>query len=113
MADAVYINYEEGVKRVMNNAKFYVKMLGKFKDDNSLEVIDSALEAGDFEKAKVAAHTQKGLAGNLSLTELYLKSQELEDRFKNGVTDYELLKTVKEVHSQTLIEVEKVIAENG
>jgi len=36
MSDVVFINEEEGKKRVMNNGKFYAKLLAKFKADTNI-----------------------------------------------------------------------------
>jgi HPt (histidine-containing phosphotransfer) domain-containing protein len=114
MADeAVYINYDEGVKRVMNNAKLYVKLLTKFKTDTKLDDLDAALAAGDLEKAQTAAHTLKGVAANLSLTELYKQTLELETQIKAKAVVPDQFETVKTAFTRTLQEVEKVIVQNG
>jgi HPt (histidine-containing phosphotransfer) domain-containing protein len=71
MADEkVYVDEADGVKRVMNNLKLYMKLLAKFRNENNLDELNTLLKAGDLEKAQGAAHTIKGLAGNLSLVEL-------------------------------------------
>ena len=114
MADGVIlIDIEDGVKRVMNNKKLYTKLLLKFKDGTNLNDLDSALAAGDMEKSQNAAHTIKGLAANLSLSELYKQSLELETQIKTNAVNPGQLETVKSVFSQTLQEIEKVTAENG
>lgn len=111
--DVVYINFEEGLKRMMNNASFYAKMLTKFKEDKNLNNLDEALAAGDMEKAKIAAHTLKGVVSNLSLTELYKQALEIEAQIKANNVDPLRITVLKDVYSQTMIEVEKVIAQNG
>ena len=114
MADSViYIDFEEGVKRVMNNAKLYVKLLVKFKDDHSMNDLDSAMAAEDMGKAKAAAHTLKGLAANLSLTELWKQSLELETQIKSSSVNPNQITTLKNVYNQTLTEMDKVIAQHG
>jgi HPt (histidine-containing phosphotransfer) domain-containing protein len=111
MADAVYVNFAEGVKRVMNNAKFYVKMLSKFRADTKIDNLETAVASGDLEKAQAAAHTIKGLAANLSLTELFNQSLELENRIKAGSPGQEQMETVKTVFAATLREIDKILAE--
>lgn len=111
MADVVYINVDEGAKRVMNNTKLFVKLLGKFKEDQSLAQIESALSAGDTEAARNASHTLKGLAANLSLTELYKQVAELEGQIKAGSMNNDQITLVKNVYDQTIIEMDKVIAQ--
>ena len=112
MADGiVYINVEEGSKRVMNNTKLYAKLLNKFKADPSLGQINEALEKNDLASAQTLVHTLKGLAANLSLTELYKQSVELEAQIKAGSVDPRQVELFKSVHAQTLIETDKVIAQ--
>jgi len=111
MDDVVYIDVAEGIKRVMNNNKLYAKLLVKFKDDKNLAELDEALAAGDLAKAQASAHTLKGLAANLSLTELFKQSLEIETQIKSGSVNPEQLTTVKNVYAQTLIETDKVIAQ--
>jgi HPt (histidine-containing phosphotransfer) domain-containing protein len=111
--DVVYINVEEGTKRVMNNTKLYVKLLTKFKADTSVNEIEAALTAGDMEKAQVAAHTLKGLAANLSLMELFKQSLELETQIKAKAVNPDKLGVVKDTYTQTLTEIDKVITQDG
>jgi HPt (histidine-containing phosphotransfer) domain-containing protein len=113
MADIIYINFDEGLKRVMNNAKLYAKLLGKFKEDKSLEATETALAAGEMEKAQAAAHTLKGLSANLSLTELYKQVLELETQIKAKDVKDEQLQLVKKIYAETIPEVDKVIAQHG
>jgi HPt (histidine-containing phosphotransfer) domain-containing protein len=110
MADnIVYVNIEEGVKRLMNNTGLYAKLLNKFKEDTRLNELEAALNAGDLEKAKTAVHTLKGLAANLALTELHKQSIEIEAQIKAGQVNPGQINIVKNVYSQTLEEVDKVI----
>jgi HPt (histidine-containing phosphotransfer) domain-containing protein len=113
MADVIYVNFDEGVKRVMNNAKLYVKLLAKFKNDTRLDSLEAALAAGDMEKAQVEAHTVKGVAANLSLSGLFDQTLELETQIKARAVDPNQLETVKTVFAATLQEIEKVIAQNA
>ena len=110
--DVVYLDYADGIKRVMNNAKLYVKLLTKFRNDTKLDDLEAALAAGDMEKAQGAAHTVKGVAANLSLSELFKQSLELETQIKAKSVDPNQIETIKTVFSATLQEVDKVIAEN-
>jgi HPt (histidine-containing phosphotransfer) domain-containing protein len=111
--DVVLIDVAEGSKRVMNNNKLYAKLLGKFKDDSNLKEIEAALAAGDVEKAKNPAHTLKGLSANLSLTELYKQSVEIETQIKAGSVKPDQLAILKNVFTQTLAEIDKVVAQYG
>jgi len=109
--DIVYINVNEGLKRVMNNTKLFCNLLTKFKAYTHVNEIETSIAEGDIEKARVAAHTLKGLAANLSLAELYKQIAELEMHLKEGKKDTAQLVLVKEIHTQTLLEADKVIAQ--
>ena len=111
MADIVYINDEEGKKRVMNNGKLYAKLLTKFKTDTHLEDLIAFAGAQDWEKAQGAAHTIKGIAANLSLTELFNQSLDVETQIKAKSLNPESLENLKNCFAETLIHVEKVIAQ--
>jgi HPt (histidine-containing phosphotransfer) domain-containing protein len=111
--DVVYINVEDGSKRVMNNIKLYVKLLAKFKDDQSLTAIDAAIVEGSIEKAQPPTHTLKGLAANLSLTELFNQTLEFETQLKAGTINKDQFTLVKDTYSKTLAEIEKVISQYG
>jgi len=114
MADNVlYIDFADGLKRVVNNKMLYVKLLTKFRNENKLDDLEAAIAAKDMEKAKNAAHTIKGVAANLSLTELYKQSLALETQIKGGAADPAQLNTVRTAFAKTLKEIDKVIAENG
>ncbi|MCL2765142.1 MAG: Hpt domain-containing protein [Treponema sp.] len=107
--DTIYVNVEEGSKRVMNNIKLYVKLLAKFKLDSTCKEVEDALAEGNMEKAQNAAHTLKGLTANLSLSELYKQCLELETQIKNGSVQEEQLEIVKNVYEMTLTEVDRIL----
>ena len=111
--DAVYVDFKEGIKRVMNNTKLYVKLLAKFKTDAKVDDIIEGLAAGDYEKARVQAHTIKGIAANLSLMELYKQILELETQIKAKAVDFIQVEKVKTVYAATVQEVDRVMAEHG
>jgi HPt (histidine-containing phosphotransfer) domain-containing protein len=110
MADIVYVNDAEGVKRVMNNSKLYAKLLNKFKTDTNLDEIIAFSDAQDWEKAQAAAHTIKGIAANLSLTELFNQSLDVETQIKGKSLKPESLENLKLCFTETLAAVDKVIA---
>jgi large subunit ribosomal protein L7/L12 len=113
MADGViYLDFADGVKKVMNNVKLYVKLLTKFKNDTKLDKLEVALESSDFETAQEEVRTIKGIANNLSLTELFKQSLELETQIKGKSVSPVQVKTVKSVLALTVQEVDMVITEN-
>jgi HPt (histidine-containing phosphotransfer) domain-containing protein len=86
MAD-VYVNETEGLQRVMNNKKLYARVLKKFKTDTNLDALTTAIAAQDYTQAEIAAHTIKGIAGNLSFTELFNQLQTLDKQLKTKLAN--------------------------
>jgi HPt (histidine-containing phosphotransfer) domain-containing protein len=108
--DKVYVDEAGGIKRVMNNAKLYVKLLTKFKKENNLDELNSSLGSGNLEKAQAAAHTIKGIAANLSLTALFQQALEVETRIKNKAVDQGAVDSLNAVFAETLAEIDRVSA---
>jgi HPt (histidine-containing phosphotransfer) domain-containing protein len=113
MPDVVYINEEEGKKRVMNNGKLYAKLLTKFKTDTNLNDLADFVETQNWEKAQVVVHTVKGIAANLSLTELFNQAIDVEAQIKGKSLKQESFENLKNCFAQTLIHVDEVIARNA
>lgn len=109
----VFVDLDEGLKRVMGNTKLYVKLLNKFKDTADLESILAGVEAQEYEKAQVAAHTLKGIAANLSLKELFIQSQAIEAQIKNKSVNPEVSESLRSCYNETIQYVNKVIAQYG
>ena len=65
------VDYKGTMARFMGNESFYLRMLGLLSSDESFRNLGSALENGNLDGAFEAAHTLKGVAGNLGLTPLY------------------------------------------
>jgi len=107
----VYVNEEEGKKRVMNNGKLYAKLLTKFTTDTNLNDLITSSDAQDWEKAQAAAHTIKGIAANLSLTELFNQSLDVETQVKEKALKPESLENLKACFAETVTHAEKVIAQ--
>jgi len=113
MADVVYINEEEGKKRLMNNGKLYAKLLTKFKTDVNLNDLLAHMDAQDWENAQAVIHAIKGIAANLSLTEFFYQSLNLETQIKEKHLKPESIEKLRTCFAETLIQVEKVIAQNA
>lgn len=59
------------LQRFMGDEAMYRRILGLLFQDGNLKKLGAALDAGDLTSAFEAAHTLKGVAGNLGLTPLY------------------------------------------
>jgi HPt (histidine-containing phosphotransfer) domain-containing protein len=109
----VYINTKEGLNRVMGNTKLYVKLLNKFKSELIMGALLEAVRGADYEKARGLAHAFKGVAANLSLTELYKQSVEFETQIKNGAISPGFPEAFQGCFDETIRSIDEVIEQYG
>lgn len=73
------VDVDVALERFMGNGELLVRFLKKFTQDGSYELFKTTMAEKNYDDAFKAAHTLKGLCGNLSLTNLYdLTSKEVE-----------------------------------
>lgn len=70
-------DYEELLYRFSGNEGLAERFLKKFLEDKSFQNLSEAKEKNDYMGMESAAHTLKGVAGNLGLKSLYVINQEL------------------------------------
>ncbi|MDR0434037.1 MAG: Hpt domain-containing protein [Gracilibacteraceae bacterium] len=81
---AELINTDAGLRRLRGNKKLYCRMLRMFLAGGECDQLDAALQAADAAAAAEAAHTVKGVAGNLSLDALFETSTALMNELRAG-----------------------------
>ena len=64
-------NVDEGLARCVNNEAFYLKLVNMAYKDDGFDKLKNAVGANDLDTAFEAAHSLKGILGNLSLTPVY------------------------------------------
>lgn len=69
--EAAGIDVDDALGRFLQNEALMMKFLGRFPADTSFSRLQEAMARGDAAQAFEAAHTLKGVAGNLSLKRLY------------------------------------------
>lgn len=65
------IDVDEALGRFMGSEPLLLKFLRRFPEDENFPLLRQALEARDTVRAFEAAHTLKGVTGNLSMREFY------------------------------------------
>lgn len=80
---AAGINVEDALDRFMNNEGLMLKFLLRFSEDQSMSQLRLAMECQDADGAFEAAHTLKGVAGNLSMTGLFHQASILVEHLRN------------------------------
>jgi CheY-like chemotaxis protein len=80
------INLADGLKRVAGNRRLYRDLLGQFADKqgDASSQISAALKGGDQKLAERIAHTVKGVAGNIGISEVQSAAQKLEKAIREG-----------------------------
>lgn len=69
--EAYGVDYQTTMERFMGNENMYRRILEMFFRDGNLKKLGEALDAQDYAAAFDAAHTLKGVVGNMGLTPLY------------------------------------------
>jgi len=69
--NALGINTEEALARMNGNVSLYERMLVKFVDMMKNSIIQPDFDCNHYADITEAAHTVKGVSGNLSLTPIY------------------------------------------
>lgn len=90
------------------------RFLGLFLKDTSFSELQTGIEARDWETAFRAAHTLKGVAGNMSFEKLRASASELTEAIRGGVElkDFALYDTVCADFALTLNGVQDYLNEN-
>ena len=92
----------DGLSRCMGNEAFYFKLIGKVVEDKNFQALEDAVAAKDLDKAFDAAHSLKGVLGNLALTPVYEPVYEITEllRERKDIDYSEYLKTISEKRSE-------------
>lgn len=80
---AAGIDVEDALERFMNNEALMLKFLLRFSEDQSMSQLRLAMERQDVDSAFEAAHTLKGVAGNLSMIGLFHQTSILVEHLRN------------------------------
>ena len=71
-------SYEEVLGRLYNET-LVKKFVTMFLSDQSFQLLEDSMKAGNYEEAFRAAHTLKGVCQNLAFTKLYTSSHEITE----------------------------------
>lgn len=90
-------NYDVTIERFMGNETMYLKFFDMLFQDDNLTKLEEAINAEDWHSAFEAAHTLKGVVGNMGLTPIYdAVSNIVEPLRKKQPFDYgQMLSTIK------------------
>ena len=106
-----YIDVNDGTKRLMGNRAIYLSIIQKFDSAGLVEAVTKAAEAHDYEALRIAAHTLKGAAANLSLSRFQEISAKIEESAKTGEAPDSLLDELQSVFSFTSKAISELVSE--
>ena len=81
--DTIGADYQNVLSRLMKDT-LVIKFLNKYKDDASYDKLEKCIKDKNYEEAFSAAHTLKGLALNLGLSNLGNAASELTEYLRSG-----------------------------
>ena len=79
--EALHGDFDQACARLMNE-RMVTRFVLKVPSDPSMQQLRDAVTAGDNERAFRAAHTLKGVAGNLAFTALYQAASNLTEQLR-------------------------------
>jgi len=85
--NAYGMDVDATIARFGGNESLMMRFLIGFPNDKTMQTLRTAMELGDREAMKTAAHTLKGLTGNLGLTPLFEASTELMNTLRQTEDD--------------------------
>ena len=78
------VDVDGALARLMQNEGLLTRLLRAFLQDTNFAQLQQALAARDGKAAFAAAHTLKGVAGNLSLRDLFARVSEVVECLRSG-----------------------------
>ncbi len=86
------VDIDEGLERLMKNEELYIKLIKMATADSNFSKLEKAINENDLESAFEAAHSLKGVLGNLSIKPIYDKIYEITELLrKKEQIDYSLM----------------------
>lgn len=97
------LDIESARQRFLGNRELFERFLFRFPEEQNYAKIIEAVKAGEIKEAFNAAHTLKGVCGNLSLSKLYEKVSEVTEILRSEqMPKEEALEELEKVYQETL-----------
>lgn len=84
------MNVKETMSRFMGDEELFTSCFKQFSGDSKFAELGQALKDKDYDKAFKAAHSLKGVAGNLGLNSIYEPLSELVELLRSKNYDADL-----------------------
>ncbi len=97
------VNLDSALNRFMENEQFYERILSKFPMDENFALMEKSLKENNISQAFRHAHTLKGLAATLDLTNLSTILNPITEQLRAGETE-----GIQELFTQLKVEYEQI-----
>lgn len=89
-------NVDEGLARCVGNEALYLRLVGTVQVETGFDTLQKAIEDKRLKDAFEAAHSLKGVLGNLAITPLYEPMREITEflRVETDMDYSELMATI-------------------
>jgi len=106
--DENILDIADGLKRIGNNQELYKLILGEYVKENTetAELLEKALEAGDYREAIHIVHKNKGGSGNIGAKKLYATAADLQKAMER-----EEPQEIKRLHKEFVMLLNKLLIE--
>ncbi len=83
--DLISINTKDGIRRIANNKKLYMKLLNDFNENytNFIPSLQELINKDLINDAERAAHTLKGVSGNIGAYDINKQAEVIEHKLRN------------------------------
>ncbi len=104
LAEILNIDLATTVSRFGNNEMLFVRFIKKFPNDKTYSALCEAVENKDYKAIETSAHTLKGIAANLGLSEIQSFSDNIVIAVRNEKYNDidELFVTLKSVYQKAI-----------
>lgn len=108
---ALGVDIDGGMNRLMGNASLYERMLGKFAAMMGDLSVEPGFDHNNYDEVIEKAHTIKGATGNLSITPLYEAYTEIVNLLRAGQPEQaeEILEKIIPVQKEIVQCIEKYV----
>lgn len=98
------IDVEDAMDRMDNDEELFKSLALKYLQNTNFVALEAAMESKDYEAAYTAAHTLKGVSGNLSFSSLYKDAAAITEALKQGEINAAeaMLPDVKKAHQAVI-----------
>jgi len=107
------IDAQDGMRRLANNKKLYIKLLTNFKGRQMADEVINGIKEGDHARVSAAAHAIKGVASNLGFTKLTEASKYIEEQAKMQIITDGAETMIDQAAEECIAAIAAFLAEEG